>query len=435
MTSPTQGPSSSTSQSDAASLNQSMHSTKGKITPVGVDSSLTVPILPEETTLANVGGFFPSEDQHQLILAAREFAKDIIRPVAMELEYNHQFPHEVIKQAHQLGLLNISVPEYLGGLGASASTVARITEECAWGCGGVATSLLANDLALQPLLIAATEEQKLRLVKPLVESGKLAAFCLTEPQGGSNVAGLQTTATRDGDFYVLNGSKQWITNGAESDLLTVFARVPGTQNHAGISCFAVDAKSEGVSFGRPERKLGQNASHTVSVSFENVRVPVNNLIGQEGKAFAVAMQTLDFTRPMVAMLSVGIARAGFEEAKEYAKNREAFGQPIIGFDAIKTHLVDMYSDIMKTRLLALQSAAIFDLGLKREGGFFASVAKYDAGDMVRRVTDQAMQIHGGYGYSSEYLVSKLVRDARLIGVYEGTTEIQRKIIGEGLSRM
>jgi len=371
-------------------------------------------------------------EQIQLRDTARRFAREVMAPVAAAYDRSGEFPRDVIAKGFELGLMNMTLPPELGGLGLSHLEQALVAEELAAGCAGIATSMIANDLALLPILIGGTEEQKQRLVAPFSERLRFTSFGLTEPNAGSDVAGLSTTAVRDGDEYVLNGSKMWITNGGVADQYTIFATVDRKAGRKGITCFVVEGRPEGFHVGHHEDKLGQRASNTVALSLENVRVPARNRIGEEGQGWEIAMATLDNSRPLTAMFAVGVGRAAMEHAIAYAKERKQFGQAIANFQAIQFMLADMATELHAARLLAYEAAAQLDAGQRNT--LVSSYAKRFAADTAMKVCTDAVQIFGGYGYSKEYPVEKLFRDAKLIQIYEGTSQIQRLVIARELLR-
>ncbi|HVG62917.1 MAG TPA: acyl-CoA dehydrogenase family protein [Hyalangium sp.] len=373
-----------------------------------------------------------TDSQRALQDAARKYAREVIRPKAAHYDETAEFPKDLISTAYELGLVNQAIPAEYGGVGLSHLEQVLVCEELAWGCSGVATSLFANDLANLPIILFGTEDQKKRLLTPFTERLKLASFCLTEPGAGSDVAGLSTTARRDGDHYILNGSKCFITNGGYADQFTVFATVDKSRRHKGITCFVVDAKAPGITVGKHENKMGQRASNTVSLTFEEVRVPVANRIGEEGQGFPIAMETLDNSRPTTAAFAVGIARAALEHSLEYSAQRQTFGKPIREHQGIQFMLADMAMNIQAGRLLTHQSAWLLDNGQKNT--LVSSYAKCFAADMAMKVTTDAVQVYGGYGYIKEYPVEKLMRDAKLIQVYEGTSQVQRIVIARELFR-
>jgi acyl-CoA dehydrogenase len=366
------------------------------------------------------------DDVKALQETARRFAREVVRPKAAHYDETAEFPRELIVKGWELGLINMTLTSDLGGLELSHLGQAVVAEELAWGCAGVATSMIANDLAMLPILIGGTQAQKERFCKPFSESFRLTSFALTEPNAGSDVAGLSTVARKDGSSYVLNGAKCFITNGGHADQFTVFATTDRAARHKGILCLVVDAKAKGITVGRHENKMGQRASNTVAITFEDVRVPVENLIGQEGEGWSIAMRTLDNSRPLTAMFAVGTARAAFEHAIEYSKQRKQFGKSIAEFQAIQFMLADMGMNIQAARLLAYQSAWLLDAGEKNT--LVSSYGKSFAADMAMKVTTDAVQIFGGYGYIKDYPVEKLMRDAKLIQIYEGTSQVQRLVI-------
>jgi acyl-CoA dehydrogenase len=371
-----------------------------------------------------------TESQRALQETARKFAREVIRPKAAHYDETAHFPREIMASAWENGLLNMATPEAYGGLGLSHVDQLLAYEELAWGCAGMATSITANDLANLPIIVGANEEQKQRLLRPFTEKFKLASFCLTEPEAGSDVAGMSTTAVRDGDHYVLNGAKCFITNGGHADQYTVFATLDKARKHKGITCFVVEGRPKGLTVGKHENKMGQRASDTVALTFEDVRVPVANRIGEEGEGWRIAMETLDNSRPITAILSVGIARAALEHSLDYSAQRKTFGKPIREHQAIQFMLADMAMNIQAGRLLCHQSAWMLDEG--QRASLQSSYAKCFSADMAMKVATDAVQIYGGYGYIKEYPVEKLMRDAKLIQIYEGTSQVQRLVIAREL---
>ncbi|MFL5350869.1 MAG: acyl-CoA dehydrogenase family protein [Hyalangium sp.] len=373
-----------------------------------------------------------TDSQRALQETARKYAREVIRPKAAHYDETAEFPRELISAAHELGLMNLGAAAEHGGSGLTKLEQVIVYEELAWGCAGVATSLYVNDLANLPILLAGTEEQKRRLLTPFGERPKLTAFCLTEPAAGSDVANMSTTARREGDHYVLNGAKCFISNGGYAEQFTVFATLDKGKRHKGITCFVVEGKPPGLTAGKHENKMGQRASNTVSLTFEDVRVPVANRIGEEGEGFRIAMETLDNSRPIIASFSVGIARAALEHSLEYSGQRQTFGKPIREHQGIQFMLADMAMNIQAARLLTHQSAWLLDSGQKNT--LVSSYAKCFAADMAMKVTTDAVQVYGGYGYIKDYPVEKLMRDAKLIQVYEGTSQVQRIVIARELFR-
>ncbi|RMG61168.1 MAG: acyl-CoA dehydrogenase [Deltaproteobacteria bacterium] len=369
-----------------------------------------------------------TDEQKQLRDMAHKFALNEIRPVAAECDREGKMPMEVFQKAFELGLMTEFIPEEYGGLGLGSLDTCIISEELAWGCSGISTSMAATGLALTPILIAGTDEQKKKFVQPFAEELKFASFCLTEPGAGSDASAIKTTAKREGDYYILNGRKCFITNGSYASQYTVFAMTDKSLGHRGISCFVVPRDLEGVSAGKKEDKLGQRASDTADVIFEDVKVPAENLLWNEGDGFKIAMMTLDRTRPSVAASAVGVARAAYEYALEYSKERVQFGTPIAMNQAINFMLADMLIGIETARLITWKAAWMADQGMRNT--VEASIAKAYAGDLVMKITTDAVQIFGGYGYMKDYPVEKLMRDAKIFQIYEGTNQIQRLVIAK-----
>ena len=367
-----------------------------------------------------------SDQQLSLRETSKRFAVEKIAPAAAEYDQSGKFPRELIQAAWELGLTGTCVPQELGGLGLPMLDSCIMVEELAWGCSGITTSIMCNDLGLMPIFLAGTDDQKKEWMALCADSFKLVSFCLSEPNAGSDVAGLQLLAEPDGDDYILNGTKCWITNGGEADLYTVFATLDRSSRHKGICAFVVPRETPGLSPGKKEDKMGQRASDTCVVHFDNVRVSKSQRLGAEGEGFRVAMQTLDRTRPSIAALAVGIARRALEESIGYAQERKAFGFPIGNFQAVQFMLADMAKDIEAARLLTHQSAWMVDGGVRASKQ--SSFAKCFATDMAMKATTDAVQIFGGNGYTKEYPVEKLMRDAKLMQIYEGTNQIQRLVI-------
>lgn len=373
-------------------------------------------------------GFDLTQEQIALQDMARKFAANEIRPRAVECDHAGTFPEDIFEKAFGLGLMSGYIPEEYGGLGLKALDTCIIEEELAWGCSGIATSMTCNGLALTPILVAGTEDQKKRFIAPFAEKLQYASFCLTEPGSGSDAGGIATTAKREGDSYTINGRKCFITNGSYAAQYTVFASTDRSKGHKGLSAFVVPRSLPGVSVGKKEDKMGQRASDTADVLFEDVKVPAENLLGKEGEGFKIAMITLDYARPTVAAMSVGVARAAFELAMQYSKERVQFGVPIAMNQAIHFLLADMAMDIEAARLLTYKGAWLLDAGKRNTKE--SSFAKAFAADLAMRVTTDAVQIFGGYGYMRDYPVEKLMRDAKLLQIYEGTSQIQRMVIAK-----
>jgi acyl-CoA dehydrogenase len=357
---------------------------------------------------------------------AREFAEKEIRPKAAEYDEHSTHPADIIEKAHEVGLMNPHVPEEFGGVGLSMFDGMLIGEELSWGCAGIAVSIVANMLGAAPVVLAGTDDQKRRWLPPLIESPMLCSFALTEPNAGSDVSGIQTTAVREGDEYVLNGSKMFITNAGHADWIVVFASTDRSQGHRGLSAFVVPTDLDGVTIEKHLDKMGQRATDTSAVALQDVRVPDENRLGEEGEGFKIAMRTLDHTRPGTAAGAVGVARAAYEYAVEYSRERVQFGQPIAMNQGVNFLIADMAAEIEAARLLTWQAAWLLDQG--KRATLQSSFAKRFASDTAMKVTTDAVQIFGGYGYIKEYPVEKLMRDAKLFQIYEGTSQIQRLVI-------
>jgi len=366
-----------------------------------------------------------TEQQENMREMAHDFAEKEIRPVAWEYDKDGTWPQEIIGKAWELGLMNAHFPERYGGVGASHLDGCVIGEELAWGCAAIATTLGANDLAAAPVLLGGSDEIKKTYLGRLTEEPKLASFCLTEPDAGSDVSSMRTTATKIGDKYVINGAKCFITNGGYADWYTVYAKTDKDAGHRGISAFVVP-KDDTVSVDKHEDKMGLRASNTATISCNETEVPAANLLGEENHGFKLAMMTLDRTRPGVASLATGIARAAFEFASEYSKERVAFGVPIAMHQAIQFMIADMATKIEAARLLTWKSAVLLDQGQRNT--LVSSHAKRFAADTAMEVTVDAVQVYGGYGFIKEYPVEKLMRDAKIMQLYEGTSQIQRLVI-------
>jgi acyl-CoA dehydrogenase len=371
-------------------------------------------------------GFSLSDEQKDIRELAHDFAAREIRPVAWDYDVSGEWPGEIVEAAWETGLMNAHIPPDYGGPGLDYLTGCLIAEELSWGCSGMGTSLMCNGLAATPVLLAGSEEVKREYCGMLTSEPCLASFCLTEPDAGSDVASIRTTAVRDGDRYVINGTKCFITNGSHASWYTVYAATDRDAGHRGISAFVVPRGTDGVTVEKKEDKLGQRASDTAMISFQDVEVPVGNRLGDENTGFELAMTTLDRTRPGVAAAAVGVGRAAFELAAEYAKTRVQFGVPIAAHQAIQFMIADMATKIEAARLLAWQSAYLLDTG--RRNKLESSHAKRFAADTAMEVAVDAVQVHGGYGFVKEYRVEKLMRDAKLMQLYEGTSQIQRLVI-------
>ncbi len=376
--------------------------------------------------------FSLTDEQRQMQALARQFARDVIKPAAARHDEDESYPADVIEQASGLGLLNTGVPEEYGGLGLGMLSEVLIGEELAWGCMGIYTILMASELGITPILLAGTDEQQARFLPGLVQGPALAAFALSEPDNGSDAAALRTRAVIEGEEIVLNGSKMWITNGGLADLTVVFATADPEAGSRGVVAVVVEKDTPGFSHVKITGKMGQRASYTAELNFDNVRVPVSNMLGAVGDGFRIAMRTLDKTRIPVAAGSVGIARRALDESIAYARERSAFGRKIHDFQAIQFKLADMRIGIDTARLATHHAAWLVDQGAPH--GVESAIAKTHASDLAFDAANEAIQIHGGYGYVNEYPVEKLLRDAKLNQIYEGTNEIQRIVIARGLIR-
>jgi acyl-CoA dehydrogenase len=369
--------------------------------------------------------FTLTDEQKNLRDLAHDFAEKEIRPVAWEYDKEGDWPQDVINKAHEVGLMNTHVPEEYGGAGLSYLDGCLIEEELAWGCSGIQTSLGANGLAGAPVLLGGSEEVKKEFFEALTAEPKLASFCLTEPGAGSDVSGMRTKAVKQGDKYVITGSKCFITNGQYADYYTVYAKTDMDAGHRGISAFLVK-RDDTVVIDKKEDKMGQRASNTATVTFNETEVDAKYLLAEENKGFKLAMMTLDRTRPGVAAMATGIARAAFEFATGYSKERVQFGVPIAMHQAIQFMIADMATKVHLSRLATWNSAVLLDQG--KRNTLESSHAKRFAADTAMEVTTDAVQIYGGYGFIKEYPVEKLMRDAKIMQLYEGTSQIQRLVI-------
>ena len=367
-------------------------------------------------------------EQRSLRELAHEFAEKEIRPRAAAYDENQTHPADVLERAHALGLMNLHVPRSCGGPALGLLDGALIGEELYWGCAGIGTAITCNGLGAGPLIAAGTEEQQRQWLSPLVESPIVCSFGLTEPDAGSDVARLKTTAVRKGGEYVLNGSKTFITGAGHAEWTVVFAKTDPDEGRRGISAFVVPMQTPGVTIERHLDKMGQRATETSAFSLNEVAVPAANRLGREGDGFKIAMQTIDGTRPGTASGAVGVARAAFEYACDYSKQRVTFDQPIAMHQGVSFLIADMATKIEAARLLTHQAAWMLDHGWGRKATLYSSMAKRFAADTAMEVTTDAVQIFGGYGYMKEYPVEKLMRDAKLFQIYEGTSQIQRLVI-------
>ncbi len=371
--------------------------------------------------------FSLTEKQLELQKKARDFAHEYMLPHASYFDKTGEFPMPIIKKAWEAGLMNLTVPKEFGGPGLGLIDACIVVEELAAGCAGMTTSIFANSLGPEPIMVGGNDEQKERYLRPLIKEPKLAAFACSEPGMGSDVAGIKTMAKKDGDDYVLNGSKFWITNAPYADYFTVFASFDPSKRHKALCAFIVDADTPGVKIGRPVSKMGHRASATSSVMFRDAKVPAENLIGTENGGFKIAMKTFAMTRPAIAAFATGLARSAMEYAREYVNKREAFDQKLSQFEVIQFKLAEMFMKVETSRLLYMKAAWTADT--TDDATIPASVAKAYATDAAMWVASEALQVHGGYGYIDQFPIEKLFRDSKLYQIYEGTSEIQRLILG------
>ena len=383
-----------------------------------------------ETGVAGGVSFALTPEQRELRALAREFAEKEIRPKAAEYDEHQTHPADLVEKAHELGLMNVHLPEDVGGPGLPGFEGMLIGEELSRGCSGIAVSIVANTLGAAPVMIAGSDEQKNEWLPPLLDAPVLCSFALSEPDAGSDAARIKTVAERRGDEYVLNGSKMFITNAGHAAWSVVFASTDRSKGHKGLSAFVVPMDAEGVSIEKHLDKMGQRATDTSAFALNDVVVPAANRLGEEGDGFKIAMQTLDFTRPGTAAGAVGVAQAAYELSVEYAKQRVTFDVPIAMHQGVNFLIADMATEIEAARLLTWQAAWMLDSGYGRKATLYSSFAKRFSADTAMKVTTDAVQVFGGYGYIKEYPVEKLMRDAKLFQIYEGTSQIQRLVIAK-----
>jgi butyryl-CoA dehydrogenase len=372
-----------------------------------------------------------TEEQIMIRDLARQIATEKVVPVRAELDEKEEFPWEILKVMAQSDMFGIFIPEEYGGLGMGALELSIAVEELSRACLGVSTTYAANALGTYPILLFGSPEQKEKYLPDIAGGKRLVAFGLTEANAGSDAAGIQTTAVRDGDSYILNGTKQWITNGGEADIYTIIAMTDRSKGARGASAFIVEKGTPGFSFGKKEEKMGIRASVTRELVFEDCRIPKENLLGREGMGFLVAMKTLDQSRVGVGAQGVGVAQGALDEAIKFAKERVQFGKPIISFQAIQHMLADMATQTEAARALVYAVARYIDSGSK-DFSKVSAMAKVFATDVAMKVTTDAVQVMGGSGYMREYPVEKMMRDAKILQIYEGTNQIQRNVIGQAL---
>ncbi len=377
--------------------------------------------------------YFLTEIQQEIKELARQIAEEKIKPVRAKYDEEEIFPNDVMEALAQADMFGLYIPEEYGGMGGGVTDLCIAVEELSKVCGGIAVTYAASALGTFPILIAGTEEQKKKYIPDIASGKKLAAFGLTEPNAGSDAAGIQTTARLEGDYYVLNGMKQWITNGGEAETYTVFAMTDKTKGARGASAFIVEKGTPGFTFGKKENKLGIRSSATRELIFDECKIPKENLLGREGMGFIIAMKTFDTSRPGIAAQAIGIAQGALDETIEYLKQREQFNKKIISFQGVQWMLADMATKVEASRQLTYHSAKLIDEGIKNVGKYSA-MAKVYASDTAMEVTTNCVQLFGGYGYMKEYPIEKYMRDAKITQIYEGTNQIQREIIALSLIR-
>ncbi|EDM74530.1 acyl-CoA dehydrogenase [Plesiocystis pacifica SIR-1] len=374
-----------------------------------------------------------SEEQSQLLETARKFAVERIIPVAHEYDETEKFPTELFREAWELGLMNVELPEAYGGLGLSTLDGCLIAEELGYGCAGIETSIMCNHLGALPLMVGGSEEQKDKWLGRLSEDFEFISYACSEPDAGSDVAGMKAKLTKkEGGGWILNGQKRWITNASHAGIYTGFATIDPALKHKGITAFVVDRNAKGVSVGKKEKKLGQRASDTADVLFEDVEIPDEQILGEPGKGFYIAMEVFDKSRPMIGACAAGLIRRCLDESCKYALERKTFGVPIGNHQAIQMILADMAISYEASRLMYMKAAWEVDAGKKRT--LTSSLAKCFSADAAVKAATDAVQVFGGYGYTREYPVEKLYRDAKLLQIYEGTSQVQRMVIARGLLR-
>lgn len=376
-------------------------------------------------------GYILNEEQTSLVNMVKEFMNNEVKPYVAEFDTTGEFPRKLYEKAFEMGLHCLEIPEEFGGSGVDYMTTAAIYEEIGKVDAGFATGLCATSLSLKPILIAGTPEQK-KLFSDIIVPGAFGAFCLTEPNAGSDAGSVRTTAVRDGEEYVINGAKCFITNGGVSDVYVVFASTDKSKGLKGLTAFIVERSRSGITVGKEENKMGIRLSNTTDVVFEDVRIPATNLLGKEGEGFKIAMKTLDLARPFVGAVAVGIAQRAIEESVKYSKERITFKKPIANFQAIQFMLADMDIETEAARQTVIHAMQL--IIAKRPYSREAAIAKCFAGDVAVKVALDAIQVLGGYGYSREYPVEKLLRDAKIFQIFEGTNQIQRIVVAGNLLR-
>lgn len=377
--------------------------------------------------------YFLSEEQQMIVDIARQITDERIIPVRAELDEKHEFPRQILNEMAQADLFGVPIPEEYGGFGGGCFDIVLTVEQLGRGCIGVGTAFAANFLGVYPIIIAGSAEMKEKYLPDIASGKKFGAFGLTEANAGSDASGIQTTAVLDGDEWVLNGTKQWITNGGEAQVYSIVAITDRSRGPRGASLFVVEEGDPGFSCGPKEKKMGIRASSTTELIFKDCRIPKDRLIGREGTGFITVMKTLDLSRPGIAALGVGLAQGALDEAVKYAKQRQQFGKPIIAFQAVQHMLADMAIGIESARAL-VYSAAKHIQAHPKDMSKASSMCKVYATDIAMKVTTDAVQVMGGYGYMCEYPAEKMMRDAKILQIYEGTNQIQRNVIGQELNK-
>ena len=377
--------------------------------------------------------YFLTEEQQMIVDLARQIAVEKIIPVRAKLDENEEFPWDIMKDIARADLFGLYVPEEYGGFAKGCFENCLALEQLAYGCIAVTTTFAASALGGYPILLFGSDEQKARYLPDIAAGKRLVAFGLTEANAGSDAAGIQTTAVEDGDHWVLNGTKQWITSGGEAEIYTIVAMTNKNKGARGATSFIVEKGDPGFSFGKKERKMGLNASSTRELIMNECRIPKDRILGRKGQGFIMAMRTLDIARPGIGAIAVGLGQAALDEAVKYARQRIQFGQPIIAFQALQHMLADMATKIEASRALVYSVARTIDEGTK-DTAKMSAMAKLFATDMAMQVTTDAVQILGGYGYMKSYPVEKMMRDAKILQIYEGTNQILRNVIGQALNK-
>lgn len=373
--------------------------------------------------------YFLTEEQQMIRDLARQIAEEKVVPARAELDEKNEYPWEIIKTLAQSDMMGLFIPEEYGGLGKGCLELCIAVEEISRACVGVSTTYAANALGTYPILLFGTDEQKKKFLPDIATGKRLVAFGLTEANAGSDAGGIQTTAKLEGNEYVLNGTKQWITNGGEAEIYTIIAITDKSKGPRGASSFIVEKGTPGFTFGKKENKMGIRASSTRELIFDNCKIPKENILGKEGMGFIVAMKTLDSSRTGVGAQGLGVAQGAFEEAVKFARQRHQFGHPIISFQAVQHMIADMAIQIEAARSLVYSVARYIDSGAK-DVSKSSAMAKTFATDIGMKVTTDAVQVMGGSGYMREYPVEKMMRDAKILQIYEGTNQIQRNVIGQ-----